>query len=77
MYEKLISEYYGYLRGLAYKYKHHGFDDIYQQGVMLLIEAHNKGVKNLKTSVNNGIRKYCRDEQRYRDNCKGGDSDIE
>lgn len=76
MHEKLISEYQDFLKGLAIRYKHHGFDDIYQQGVMLLIEAHNKGVNNIKTSVCNGIRKYCRDEQRYQDICKGGDSDI-
>jgi hypothetical protein len=76
LYEKLISDYQDYLKWLAYRYKHHNYQDIYQQGVMLLIEAHKKGVKNIKTSVCNGIRKYCRDEQRYQDICKGGDSDI-
>ena len=77
MFEKLISEYQDFLKGLAIRYKHHGYQDIYQQGVMLLIEAQAQGRKNYKTIVNNGIRKYCKCEQDYQNICKGGDSNIE
>ena len=77
MYENLIIEYQEFLKGLARKYKHHGYEDIYQQGVLLLIEAHTRGRKHIRDCVSNGIRRYCKGEDMYQGICKGGDDNIE
>lgn len=62
----IIEQYEDYIKGLARKYSFLGYDDIYNECVMYLLDGHSKGIKGLKDYVSNRVRKYVKAECQFR-----------
>jgi RNA polymerase sigma factor (sigma-70 family) len=65
--EQIIKKHDELLKRLAKQYRYLGYDDIYNECVVYLLEAYRKGVKNPEYYVNNRIIKYCQEEHKFRE----------
>ena len=63
----IIKQYEEYIKGLARRYAFLGYDDIYNECVMYLLEGNKNGVKGLRDYINNRIRKYAKAEKEFQE----------
>ena len=63
---ELINRHSNLLNKFANKFKYLGRDDVYNECVMYLLEAYQKGLKQPEYYVDNKIRKFVKNEMTFK-----------
>jgi len=66
--KEIIKKHEPLLKKFANRYKYLGYDDIYNECVMYLLEAYQRGLKNPEYHVDNKIRKFVKNEITFNNN---------